>query len=251
MDNLVSIITPSYNSADYISETIESVLQQSYAHWEMIIVDDASQDDSITIIDKFIQQDSRIKLIKLSDNAGPAFARNQAIKAAQGKYIAFLDSDDVWKKSFLEKSVTFLSENSYQLGFSSYDRCDENLDYTSTVMVPKKISYHDLLKSNHIACLTGIYDAEACGKFYMDEMGHEDYTMWLKIIKVTKFAYSFEEPLAKYRVRKKSVSSNKFNLKNASWQWNIYRKNEQLNILTSSYYFLWYIFNAVKKRIGN
>ena len=242
----VSIITPSYNSEKYISETIESVLTQTYKNWEMIIVDDASSDDSLQIIEQYAQKDDRIKVIKSKQNMGPAKARNRAIEEAKGKYIAFLDSDDVWFPEKLEKQIKFLTENSLVLTYSAYETMDEDSKYINTRDIQTTITYADMLKSNHIGNLTGIYDVDFFGKKTMKEHGHEDYILWLELMKQVESTKGIPEPLAKYRIVSRSISSNK--LKVIKWQWKIYRDIEKLGLFQSAYTMIWYVFYALKKR---
>jgi len=246
MKSIVSIITPSYNSLKFIAKTINSVLDQTYQEWEMIIIDDCSSDASIDIIEKYIENDNRIKCIKLEKNVGPANARNVGIQEAKGKYIAFLDSDDIWFPNKLEKQIEFMQKNDLSLTYSSYETIDENNLKINIRFVKEEISYEDMLKSNHIGNLTGIYDCEKIGKYYMDDVGHEDYTLWLKIMKDVQVTQGIKESLASYRIVSNSISANK--LKVLKWQWNIYRNIVKLNIFKSSYYFLWYVYYGLKKR---
>jgi len=245
-NNLVSIITPSYNSSRFISQTIESVLSQTYQYWEMLIIDDCSMDNSNDIISKYTKEDNRIKLIKLETNNGPAVARNIGIKEAKGQYIAFLDSDDLWKPKKLEKQIKFMKENKLWLTYSAYDRIDKNNNILNNKSVKEVINYEDMLKSNHIGNLTGIYDCTKMGKLYMDDIGHEDYLLWLKIMKQIETTQGINESLAQYRVLTDSLSSNK--IKALKWQWHIYRNIVKLNVFDSSYYLLHYIYNAIIKR---
>lgn len=247
MNSLVSIITPSYNSEKFISNTIKSVISQTYENWEMIVVDDCSTDTSCNIVEEYAQKDNRIKLIKLDKNSGPAIARNIAIKEAKGRYISFLDSDDIWYSDKLDKQVRFMQSNNLAVTYSSYNTIDEYGKKNNTIIVRDKISYKDMLKSNHIGNLTGIYDCIKLGKIYMDDVGHEDYTLWLKVVYKTQNVKAILEALAEYRVSSSSISSNKF--KALKWQWNIYRKILYLDIFRSSYYFIWYVYYAFKKRI--
>ena len=242
----VSIITPSYNSEKYISKTIESVLAQSYQNWEMIIVDDCSTDNSLEITEAYTKKDSRIKSIRLKRNSGPAQARNKAIKEASGKYIAFLDSDDIWFPDKLEKQIIFLTENHLVITYSAYETMDENSKYINTRNIQRTITYKDMLKSNHIGNLTGIYDTEFFGKVSMQEHGHEDYILWLALLKQIESTKGIPESLAKYRITSNSISSNK--LKVLKWQWHIYRDIEKLGIFQSAYTMMWYVFYALKKR---
>lgn len=245
-NNLISIITPSYNSEKFISKTIESVLSQTYTNWEMIIVDDCSPDNSNEIIEEYCKKDSRVKLIKLEKNSGPARARNTAIKEAKGRYIAFLDADDLWLPDKLEKQIKFMNENNLSFTYSAYKLIDEE-DNDLGVFIPREeLTYEDILKTNDIGCLTAIYDTEKLGKVYMPNiLKRQDYGLWLKILKEIKETKGIVEPLAIYRIRKNSVSSNK--LKAAIYQWKIYREVEQLNLIKSLYYFTHYIWNGIKK----
>lgn len=246
-NNLVSIITPSYNSAGFITETINSVLAQTYPHWEMIIVDDVSPDNANQIIEEFCRKDDRIKLIKLDQNGGPARARNRAIQEAKGRYIAFLDSDDVWLPQKLEKQISLMIEKNLSMTYSSYYTIDEGGNSINTRITKERITYADMLKSNYIGNLTGIYDQLKLGKHYQETAGHEDYILWLKIIKLLKETEGDLEPLAKYRILSNSISSKK--TKVLKWQWSIYRNVEKLNILVSAYNFIWYVYFGLKKRM--
>ncbi|ACM93540.1 teichuronic acid biosynthesis [Nautilia profundicola AmH] len=246
MHDLVSIITPSYNSEKFISKTIVSVLNQTYRNLEMIIVDDCSPDNSNEIIEEYIKKDKRIKLIKLDKNSGPAVARNTAIKEAKGRYIAFLDADDLWIPEKLERQINFMKENDLSFTYSAYDLIDENDNNIGDFIPPKEIDYKSLLKTNPIGCLTAIYDAKKLGKIYMPNiLKRQDYGLWLKILKQIESTKGMQEKLAIYRIRKNSVSSNK--LKAAKYQWKIYREVEKLNIFQSIYYFLNYAYYGLKK----
>lgn len=246
MNYLVSIITPSYNSSRFISQTIESVLNQTYQNWELLIIDDCSPDKANDIIEMYCKKDNRIKLIKLGQNVGPANARNDGIKQARGKYIAFLDSDDIWLPTKLEKQISFMQENDLAVTCSSYHTIDEDGKNINTRVVKESFSYIDMLKSNHIGNLTGIYDCEKLDKIYMDDVGHEDYTLWLKVMKKVGKTNTIVEPLAEYRILNSSISANK--LKVLKWQWNIYKNIVGLNIFKSAYYFTWYVYYALMKR---
>ena len=247
MNNLVTIITPSYNSSRFISQTIASVIQQTYKNWEMLIIDDDSSDNSLEIINEYLEKDKRIKLIRLKKNSGPAMARNEGIKAAKGKYIAFLDSDDMWLPTKLERQISFMERNKLAITYSSYYTINENGKRINLRKAKEKISYKYMLRSNHIGNLTGIFDQELIGKFYMENTGHEDYTLWLKIMKKVKKTQGITEPLAEYRILFDSVSSNKFKV--LFWQWKIYRKVLGLNLIISIYYFAFYIYYGLKKRL--
>ncbi|WP_137170446.1 glycosyltransferase [Marinomonas sp. FW-1] len=237
--SLVSIITPSYNSAHFISETIISVLNQSYTDWEMIVVDDFSNDTSVSVIQSFINKDGRIKLIQLSENSGAAIARNTAIKVASGRYIAFLDSDDLWMPDKLEKQVSFMKANEYPFCYAAYDKIDENGQFFGHVGVPDKVSYSDLLKTCSIGCLTAMYDTDYFSKVYMPtSTKREDFATWLKLLKKTGYAYGLNESLARYRVYQNQTSAKK--VKMAKENWRLYRDIEGFGFIKASYYFSHY-----------
>jgi len=240
----VSIITPAHNSAQFISETIQSVLNQSISDWEMIIVDDYSTDNSVEIIQAFVEQDSRIKLIQLSENSGAAVARNTAIEAAQGRYIAFLDSDDLWLPDKLEKQLAFMQAHNYPFTYAAYDKIDENGQVFGHIGVPDKVTYSDLLKTCSIGCLTAMYDTQYLGKVYMPLIRkRQDFGLWLKLLKKTDYAYGINETLAQYRVRTDSISANKANA--AKFTWRLYREVEGLNLMKASYYFSHYAVRSL------
>ena len=242
----VSIVTPSYNSERFIKESIESVLSQTYKNWEMLIVDDGSTDDSPSVIERYVSMDDRIRLIRLNQNSGVAVARNTAIAEAKGRYIAFLDSDDLWMPEKLEKQLQFMEEKNAEVTSTAYFRMDEfgNIK-DGVVTVPERTTYSALLKSNVIGCLTAMYDISKVGKVYMSKVGHEDYTLWLRILKMGYDAYGLALPLAIYRVRDASVSGNK--LKAAKYQWKIYREIEKLSLLDSLICFLQYAYHGLGK----
>jgi glycosyltransferase involved in cell wall biosynthesis len=221
-------------------------LAQTYQDWEMLIVDDVSPDNSNEIIEEYYKKDSRIKFIKLEKNSGPAIARNRAIEEAKGRYIAFLDADDIWYENKLEKQIKFMNERNLALTYSSYDLMDEENNNLGTFLTKNKVMYTDLLKTNSIGCLTGIYDVEKVGKVFMPNIiKRQDYGLWLKILKKVDYAEGILEPLAKYRIMKNSVSSNK--LIAAKYVWKLFREVEKLNIFQSIYYFCFYVYYGVRK----
>lgn len=245
---VVSIITPMFNSVQFIEQTIQSVINQSFQDWEMIIVDDCSTDNSVQAVNKFLI-DTRIKLIELTQNSGPAVARNTAIHLAKGKYIAFLDSDDIWLPNKLEKQVAVLRKESTGITFSSYFTINKNGIRTGLIKIPQFVNYKSLLKKNHIGNLTAIYDTEKFGKLFFLNIKHEDYAFWLTLLKKLSNSdvIGITEPLAEYRVHNTSVSSNKF--KAALWTWNIYRDIEHLTLFQAIYYFSYYFVSGVVKRL--
>lgn len=251
---LVSIITPMYKGAAFVGETIESVLKQTYTDWEMIIVDDCSPDDGagIRVVKQYM--DPRIKLVESKVNKGSSGARNTALRMAQGRYIAFLDSDDLWHPDFLERQLAFMSEKDAGLVFSSYRRIDENTkeEILCPYIVPDKVTYKSLLKTCPIFPSTAIYDKEKIGSiiFFNEEMGslRDDYVYWLQMLKPGNVvAAGNKEILVDYRLRKSSVTGNK--KKVIKPQWNVLRKIEKLSFLASAYYFsCWAVISYLKYR---
>jgi len=248
MQELVSIITPLYNSEKYIGETIESVLKQTYENWEMIVIDDCSTDKGVGIVEDYIKRDDRIKLIRLKKKSGPAAARNKGIKEARGRFIAFIDSDDLWDKHKLEKQISFMKNNNIALSFTGRQIIHEEGKKGKYIGVPEKVNYQDILKHCYIACSTAIYDSEKIGKIYMpDIVLHQDLGLWVKILKQIKYAYGIDKKLGYYRVRKNQISGNKF--KSLKYQWIFYRKIEKLNIFKSIIYITNYSFYGLIKYI--
>lgn len=247
-DDLISIITPVYNSERFISDTIDSILNQSYNNWEMIIVDDCSKDKSENIIRRYVNSDSRIKYIKLTKNSGAAVARNTAIEKSKGRYIAFLDSDDLWKETKLEKQLSFMKENDIGFSFTSYELINEDgSKVNKTIKAPLKIDYNTLLKNTIIGCLTVMIDREKIGEFNMPLIrARQDLATWLSILRKGNTAYGIQESLSEYRIVEGSISSNKFKIMKKNWY--VYRKIEKLSLFKSIYVFVFYGINAVKKR---
>ncbi|MDM5272399.1 glycosyltransferase family 2 protein [Sulfurovum sp. zt1-1] len=247
MRELVSIITPSYNSEKYIAQTIESVLNQTYTEWEMIIVDDRSTDNSDALIERYAQKEERIKYIVLEENSGPAVARNRAIKEAQGRYIAFLDADDLWAPQKLEKQIAFMQKENIALSYTGYYRFETSIEQIiDEITVPLKVDYHELLKQNIIGCLTAVYDTKILGKVYMPLIRkRQDFGLWLKILKEVPYAYGMNEPLAYYRIHDDSISSNK--IISSQYNWKLYREVEKLPWHKAVYYFAWYTYRSLLK----
>ncbi|WP_078431850.1 glycosyltransferase family 2 protein [Metabacillus halosaccharovorans] len=244
---LVSIITPSYNSTKFIPATIDSVLSQTYEHWEMLIVDDCSKDESRNVIRKYADGDSRIKLIELTENSGAAIARNTAIKAARGKYVAFLDSDDLWVPTKLEKQIGFMEENEYAFTYSKYQLMDVDGQKLDRVIdIPDEIDYNGLLSNTIIGCLTAVVNIEKTGPIEMPNIRtRQDFALWLSILKRGIKAHGLQEVLAYYRLVPGSISSNK--VKAAKQTWKVYRDVEKLSLIRSVFSFTGYAWNAVKK----
>jgi teichuronic acid biosynthesis glycosyltransferase TuaG len=249
MNSLVSIITPCYNSARFINDCVESAIAQTYINWEMIIVDDFSSDNSIHKINILSEKDTRIKKIFLKKNIGSAKARNIAISKAKGKYIAFLDSDDLWAPQKLEKQISFMSKNNIAFSFTTYKSISEDgLSTINIIRAPKKMNYNSYLKNTIIGCLTVVVNREKIGDFEVPTIrSSQDMALWLLIMKRGFSAYGLDLNLAKYRVVQSSNTANKVTA--AKDVWKVYRQVERLSFLFSSWCFLNYVFNAIKKRI--
>ncbi|SFI12644.1 teichuronic acid biosynthesis glycosyltransferase TuaG [Selenomonas ruminantium] len=236
---LVSVITPTYNCAKFIAETIESVQNQSYENWEMIIVDDCSQDDTRTIVRNYLQKDNRIKYYCLEKNSGAAIARTKAMELANGQYIAFLDSDDLWLPDKLEKQINFMEKNKYYFTSTSYQQMTEDgHDTTKILHAIPKTDYNRLLLDCPVGNSTVMYDVSKMGKFQVPNIRkRNDDALWLAMLKKENI-YGFPEILMKYRLRKNSISSNKISL--LKYTWILYRDIEHLSIFTSIWHICWW-----------
>lgn len=251
MNKLVSIIVPVYNSERFLIDTIKTVEEQTYEEWELIMVNDCSTDNSKNIIETYIDQDKRIKLVNLLENSGAAVARNAGIDNSKGKYITFLDADDLWKKDKLEKQIRFMEEKKCAFSFTGYEFAnEEGIGNGKKVIVPVQINYKQALKNTTIWTSTVMLDVEKLGKelIKMPNIRRgQDTATWWKILKTGVDAYGLNEVLSIYRRSSGTLSSNKFKALKRTWK--LYRKVEHLNIFYSSYNFLWYCFNAIKRRI--
>ncbi len=211
MKPIVSIITPIYNSEKTIEETINSVLNQTFKEFELIIVDDLSTDKTVSIIKKYQELDNRIKLFVLSKKGGATGARNRAIKEAKGRYVAFLDADDLWKKDKLEKQIKFMQDNQIAFSYTDYDYIDEYSNNLNRYRkCPQKVTYFRMLLGDSIGCLTVIYDSKIVGKIKIPNITkRNDYALWCLILKKVKVGYKYKEILASYRKSNGSLSSGK------------------------------------------
>ena len=223
MSALVSIITPSYNSARFINECVNSVLEQTYTNWELIIVDDASKDNSKELIRNIAKRDDRIKFVFLTKNIGVAGARNIALEMSDGRYIAFLDSDDLWKKEKLRTQIDFMEFHNISFSFSSYQPMSENgTKFFREIKAPSEVDYNFFLKNTIIGCLTVVLDKDKLIDFKMPKLStSQDMALWLSIMKGGVVAYGIEKSLAFYRIVGNSNTSNKFKVIKGVWR--IYR----------------------------
>lgn len=247
--SLVSIIMPSFNSSLFIEDSIKSVLNQSYKNWELIIVDDFSKDNSVEIINSFVQKDSRIIAKYLNKNSGAAIARNIGLNLAKGNYIAFLDSDDLWKPNKLETHIKFMVENNYSMTYSNYELINEKgIKLNKEIKVPSSITYDQYLKNTIIGCLTVVINRDIVGDFHMPNIRtSQDMATWLQILKNGYTAYGIKQSLAYYRLVASSNSSKK--IKAAKDVWKVYRDIENLSLFYSCVCFLGYVLNALIKRL--
>ena len=245
----VSVIMPCYNMERFIADTIQSVINQTFTNWELLVVDDASTDKTVEVVKSFCEKDPRINLEVKDEHSGIADTRNRCLQTAQGRYLAFLDADDLWHPDKLERQLGFMIEHNIGFSYTSYDCVDESgnpLD--KTVKTAGNLDYKSYLRNTIIGCSTVMIDKEAVGEVKVPSFRtSEDAATWLDILKKGFKAYAIEEPLTSYKIRKKSASSNKF--KAAADLWNVYRQNEKLPFFKAVFYFSCYAFNAIKKRL--
>ncbi len=250
MEELVSIITPTYNCGKYIEQTIESVILQTYRNWEMIIIDDCSTDNTEEIVQEYQKRYEKIIYKKLEFNSGAAIARNTGIKMAKGKYIAFLDSDDRWKEKKLEKQINFMRTNNYYFTYTNYTEIGENSNKINKLITgPKKIGKIGMFNYCWPGCLTVMYNSEKVGLIQIENLPkNNDYAIWLKVIKKTN-CYLLDEELAEYRVRTGSISNQK-KLKLIKYHYLLFRRGENMNIIVSCFNTIRnLIFGFIKKAI--
>ncbi|WP_248724612.1 glycosyltransferase [Seonamhaeicola sp. ML3] len=253
----VSIITATYNSENFIESTIKSVISQSHNNWELIIIDDASGDDTVNIVEGLVSlYPDKISILKNKTNRGAAVTRNRGVESATGDFIAFLDGDDIWKPHKLEKQVKFMLKHNADICFSSYDLMNEaGISLNKTIQALPVLSYKKFLKCNYIGNLTGVYNAKTLGKIYAPNLRkRQDWLMWLEAVKRSKSpAMGMKESLAIYRVRENSISSNKFDL--LKYNYWIYNKGLGFSAAKSVYrmtiFFFEYFFVKPKQTIDS
>lgn len=246
---LVSVIMPCYNMEEYISDTIVSVQKQTFPHWELVIVDDVSTDHTAEIVKSHQDQDERIRFFVKPTHSGIADTRNQCLKMAQGRYLAFLDSDDVWHPEKLDQQLQFMTERNIGFSYSSYDCIDlTGKPLQKTVKAKCDLNYEAYLRNTIIGCSTVMIDKTIVGEVVVPNFRtSEDTATWLNILKKGFLAYAIEQPLTSYRIRQHSASSNK--LKAAADLWRVYRQNEKLPLPKALVCFSSYAFNAIKKHL--
>lgn len=248
MTELVSVIMPSYNTAQYIGNSIRSVLTQTYTNWELIIVDDCSTDDTDDVVKSF-SDDSRIRYIKNENRCGAAVSRNRALKEATGKWIAFLDSDDLWLPEKLEKQIRFMNENNYIFSYTNYRKIDgDSASKGISVTGPHRVTRRKMYACNWVGCLTVMYDRESVGLVQIkDVKKRNDYAIWLKVSQKAD-CFLLDECLAKYRVRENSVSNTNY-ADLLRWHYKMFRECENLGTISSAMHTLCNLFCCTVKKL--
>ncbi len=245
---LVSVITPAYNAARFVAAAIHSVQTQSFQDWEMIIADDSSSDATRQIVEEIAGTEPRLQLISQARRGGPGAARNAALEKARGRYICFLDSDDLWLPEKLEHQLAFAADKQAAISYCAYRRISEDGSTLGRVIsVPASLTYRQLLRNTGIAMLTAMIDRSLTGPFRLSDAGHEDYILWLDLLKQGHRAYGLNEDLARYRVVKQSQSRD--TLRSVGWVWNIYRNVENLGRLEAAWCLSHYALRAALKRL--
>lgn len=244
---LVSIITPTYNCATFIGETIESVQAQTYQNWEMIIVDDCSTDNTREIVERYTEKDNRIKYFCLQNNSGAAIARTKSMELANGEYMAFLDSDDIWMKDKLEKQISFMRKYDIAFSCTSYEQIDEKgKSLNKVISTVPKAGYNRVLLDCPVGNSTVMYNVEKMGKFKVPDIRkRNDDALWLQMLKKEKYIYGMKSVLMKYRIRHNSISSNKFKV--IKYHWILYRDIEHLSVARSVFHITYWCMIKILK----
>lgn len=246
---LISVITPCYNLEKYLAATIKSLQDQTMENWEMIIVDDLSSDDSFEIAIEAAKEDSRITAVQHEKNSGSSKARNTALNLAKGKYITFIDGDDLIKPFKFEAQINYMERNGYDITYTNYRRMTPDEKTVGVLQRnPFKIRYKYLLKHTALGTLTPIYNREKIGEYFFDENlpARMDYAFWLDVLKDGHVAYRFDRDMARYRRGHVSLSSNINRGRKIVWQ--IHRQRNNLSFMRASWYYINYVFHALKKR---
>lgn len=251
-DKLVSIIVPVYNVEKFIVETMECVRAQSYENWELLLVEDVSTDGTKKVIETYLRdkQDDRIRLVCQPENRGAAHARNRGLEESAGRFIAYLDADDLWEPEKLEKQLTFMEEKQAAFSFTGYEFADEEgKGLGKNVQVPATLNYKEALKNTTIFTTTVMFDTDKIEKnmLNMPIIKSEDTALWWKVLRNGYIAYGLNENLVRYRRAGKSLSSNK--LEAVRRIWNLYRKAEGMSVISSAYHFCFWAVRAVGRRI--
>lgn len=243
----VSVLMPMYNCARTLARSVASVQAQTRTDWELLLVDDGSLDDSACIAQTLSKKDSRIRLFFLPKNLGAANARNHALKHARGRYIAFLDADDLWHPQKLDRQISFMTTPGAALSFTAYTRLTEHGALIKTEQVPEHATYHMLLKRNLMGALTVLYDSDVTGKVAMPDLKRQhDYALWLKLIRTHGPSFGLNTDLATYHVSRRSLSTNK--VLAALDIWRVFRNFEHLPLYLTFWYFAHYTYYGLRYR---
>lgn len=249
-DSLISIVMPVHNAEKYVQQTVASVRRQSYENWELILVEDASTDGTLEVLEKLEKSDSRIRLIKNEGEHGASYARNAGIAAATGRYLAYLDADDIWSRHKLEEQLAFMKEKGAVFTFTAYEFGDADCKGTGKVVrVPDKLDYKRALSRTVIFTSTVMFDLSHIDKelIYMPHIKSEDTASWWKILKSGVTAYGLNKVYVIYRISGNSLSSDKIEALRRIW--NLYRKSEHLSLPYSCVLFVGWAFRAVVRRL--
>lgn len=245
IEGLVSVIMPTYNCAKFISETLDSIKAQTYENWEVVIVDDCSKDNTREIVDAYIENDKRIKYFCLDVNSGAAVARTKAMELAEGEYMAFCDSDDLWMPDKLERQLAFMKENGYAFTCTAYEQVNEVTEPLNRVIkTKKKTNYNRLLLDCPVGNSSVMYSVKQMGKFEVPNIRkRNDDALWLQMLKKEEYIYGMPDILMRYRIRSNSISSNKLAV--IKYHWILYREIEHLNVFRSAFHICWWCFLKV------
>ena len=250
INDLVSIVMPVFHAEAFLEKTVETVQEQTYKNWELIAVDDCSGDGSFELLCRLAEADGRIRPVRQEHNQGAAASRNKGVELAQGRYLAYLDADDLWTPDKLEKELAFLKEKQAAFVFTGYEFADENGKGTGKIVrVPATITYKEALKNTTIFTSTVMFDMEQLSKeqLQMPQIKSEDTALWWRILREGYVACGLDQNLVKYRRAGKSLSSNK--LEALRRIWNLYRKAEGMSVPNSAWHFCFWAVRAVKRRV--
>ena len=248
LEPLLSIILPTHNSQGFLSTTIASIIAQTVSNWELIIIDDASTDGTLEKAHEFAQSDSRIHIVAQKTNRGAAYSRNVGLERAEGRMIAFIDSDDLWFPDKIEKQLYLMERYRADISYTSYIRSNEHDNRRTVVKVPARVTYHSMLRRNKIACSTAVVRRSTCGTVRQPPITRRcDHGYWLALLRDGgRTAIGLNEPLAVYRVHRQSLSANKIIA--ARYSWRLLRDVEHFGVVRSAWYFSGYVLAGILSR---
>lgn len=247
-ENIVSIVMPAFNAEPYLRQAVQSVRHQTYIHWELVIVDDQSADNTHELAQSFAVEDPRIKVVSTSSNSGSGAARNLGIAHCHGRFLSFLDSDDLWLPERLEQQLTFAQDTGAPFTFSAYQKLHGDVP-GAIIHVPDSVSWEQLLRGSCINCCTVLIDRDRIPevKFPTDLEYQEDYGLWLSLLREGLIARGYSSPLVIYRLHQRNKSSNK--MQAAIAQWTVYRDQEALPVWEAGWYFFQYAVRGLVKSL--